>query len=135
MLSRWHITLQAQSYDIPPGHIIPAAGQLVFCIELRFKDQALDKGASTTNLKSFVWLGQGSNTGPARHGTLKYLLITMISSTMKYLLITMISSTAATTGPTMIHILLSSSNFWYCGSYRKQTSSNCLYCSVLEILI
>ena len=32
MLSHWNITPHSQSNDIPPGHIIPAAGQPVFAL-------------------------------------------------------------------------------------------------------
>ena len=52
--SHSNITSQAQSYDIPPGNIILATGQPVFCMKLHFICRALDKGFSTTNLKYLV---------------------------------------------------------------------------------
>ena len=48
-----------QSYDIPPGNIILATGQLP-C-------RAFDNGALTTNLKYLVLLGRKMNPGPPRH--------------------------------------------------------------------
>ena len=73
VLNHWNITLQAQSYDILPGEIILAMGQQVFLGGvLNFPlhmYRAFDKGASTTNLKSLVWLSQESNMEePPRHG-------------------------------------------------------------------
>ena len=43
VLSHWNITPQAQSYDIPPGHVILATGQPVF--------------AWTTLYMSSIWQG------------------------------------------------------------------------------
>ena len=77
MMSRWDIKLQAQSYDLPPGHII-LANTFVWCaarshysgkvnhffyVELPFICWALDKGALTTNLTSLAWHDRVSNTG------------------------------------------------------------------------
>ena len=70
VLSHWNITPQAQSYDIPPGHIILATGQPVFALNYPLYVERFDKGASTTNLKSLVWLRPGIEPGPPspRHG-------------------------------------------------------------------
>ena len=55
-LSHWNTTLQAQSYDIPPGHIIPSKVSTSFCVELPFLCRAFDKGLQLP-LKSLVWPG------------------------------------------------------------------------------
>ena len=71
VLCHCSITPQAQSYDIPPGHSIQAMCRPVFALNcpLHCICRALDKGASTTNFKSLVWLDIGLNPRPPRHRT------------------------------------------------------------------
>ena len=61
----WNITPQPQSYDIQRCHIIWAAGQPVFALNLYIficRPYAFEKGASIANLKSLVWLARKGST-------------------------------------------------------------------------
>ena len=66
-LSHWNITPQAQSYDIPPGHIILATGQPVFALNYPLYVERLSRELHLYQLEIFGSTLPGIEPGPPRH--------------------------------------------------------------------
>ena len=70
---RGHVSLTYHNADIfdlwyPTRSYFYGSRSTSFGVEVPFLCRTLDKGASTTNSKSLVWLGQELNPGPPTHG-------------------------------------------------------------------